>query len=585
MRKLSFKVSARTAKLIGQENFSNPEGAIIELVKNCYDADAKNCIVVYDILHQSVPEHVGKKDFESFYSKNKTVKASYKFSRGTYNILSDLNESVYSELERYFFSYNSIYIIDNGEGMTDDIIENQWMVIGTGNKEDNYISDDGRVKTGAKGIGRFALDRLGYNTEMWTIPKKDKKTGFNWKMDWTQFENYKKTINDINAELIPVKFNLKNKVLDIFNDNSRITNFLRNKTFSHGTIIKISGLKDNWTETNIASAYKSLEALIPPKELAIPFTVNLFYLQNEKGFGDVDTAYINEFDYKVESKYNSKNLTVSFTITRNELDIGRIKREYSYLFKKSKPPYDLKTLERKRFTYTKSLRELLKWDKLPHKEASLKRLGDFSFSFYFLKTQSSSKEEYPFKEINSSERKNVLERFGGIKIYRDSFRVRPYGDAGNDWLKLGERASQSPAGAGQRIGDWRVRPYQIAGLVTISRVANDTLIDKSDRGALVENESFDILTEVTKGIISEFELDRTKVLNPFYLDNKEREEAKRKEEIRIEAEKLADKIVAERNKVEEKILGHRTKGLFKEKIEEQERKSFKRIITEGLEKL
>ena len=49
MIKVPFKVSARAGKLLGRENFSNPEGAIIELVKNSYDADAKNCFVFFDI--------------------------------------------------------------------------------------------------------------------------------------------------------------------------------------------------------------------------------------------------------------------------------------------------------------------------------------------------------------------------------------------------------------------------------------------------------------------------------------------------------------------------------------------------------
>ena len=47
--KIPFKVSARTAKLIGLENFSTEEGAVIELVKNTYDADAKNCIIIFDL--------------------------------------------------------------------------------------------------------------------------------------------------------------------------------------------------------------------------------------------------------------------------------------------------------------------------------------------------------------------------------------------------------------------------------------------------------------------------------------------------------------------------------------------------------
>jgi len=50
MTKVSFTVSARTAKLIGQENFSTADGAIVELVKNGYDADARNCIIIFEIM-------------------------------------------------------------------------------------------------------------------------------------------------------------------------------------------------------------------------------------------------------------------------------------------------------------------------------------------------------------------------------------------------------------------------------------------------------------------------------------------------------------------------------------------------------
>ncbi len=59
--KIPFKVSARTAKLIGLENFSNEEGAIIELVKNTYDADAKNCIIIFDIKYSSILNDNGEK--------------------------------------------------------------------------------------------------------------------------------------------------------------------------------------------------------------------------------------------------------------------------------------------------------------------------------------------------------------------------------------------------------------------------------------------------------------------------------------------------------------------------------------------
>ncbi|MGB4774722.1 MAG: ATP-binding protein, partial [Daejeonella sp.] len=112
MSQIPFSVSARTAQLIGQQNFSTAEGAVIELVKNCYDADAKNSIILFDNSDTDLTNH-------------------------------------------------SLFIIDNGDGMTETIIRNHWMMIGTDNKEDEFETGSGRVKTGAKGIGRFALDRLG----------------------------------------------------------------------------------------------------------------------------------------------------------------------------------------------------------------------------------------------------------------------------------------------------------------------------------------------------------------------------------------------------------------------------------------
>lgn len=48
MAHIPFSVSARTARLIGRENVANAEGALIELVKNCYDADSKVVIVLID---------------------------------------------------------------------------------------------------------------------------------------------------------------------------------------------------------------------------------------------------------------------------------------------------------------------------------------------------------------------------------------------------------------------------------------------------------------------------------------------------------------------------------------------------------
>lgn len=584
MDKIPFQVSARTAKLIGQENFSNPEGATIELVKNSYDADAKNCLVVFDITWDTIPEGLSLKQFKEL-SENKIVEQSYKLQGKEYQLAENLTDNTLLQLRDFFFKDNAIYIADNGTGMDRNLILDQWMVIGTGNKEADYLSDDGRVKTGAKGIGRFALDRLGYDTAMWTSYRPTKKSPtFQWKMNWKQFDTPKLILSDVKADLTEINDDPHIILETDLNANPKIKKFLDTTNFSKGTLIKITGLKDNWTHSNLQSVFKSLEALIPPKELSIPFSVHFFHLQNHSEFGEVETAFFNDYDYKILADYNHKDLNVKFTFTRDELDLKKVEKDFKNIFKGKKSPYDLATIKKKKFTVTKSIFELAHWEENTTSKSELKKIGSFKFSFYYLKNQTSQKEEYPFKEVNSSGRKKILDRFGGVKIYRDSFRVRPYGDSGNDWLRLGERASQSPAGAGQRIGDWKVRPNQIAGLINISRIENANLVDKSDRGALVENETFVVFQNVIKAIIGYFELDRTMILNPFYLEGKVREKAQRDKEIREEAEKLADKIVEERKKVEEKLYG-RKPDLFKEKKELDEKASYKKIIQEGLDKI
>ena len=150
-RKLYFNVSARTAKLIGHENFANAEGAVIELVKNSYDADAPFCAVIFDL-----------KD--------------------------DMRNS-------------SVYIVDGGCGMNDHIIEHQWMTIGTDDKLVNSRSvSSGRIKSGAKGIGRFALNRLGKSSVMLTMPDGEDRI-YEWEVNWNDFERAGSTLYDVGASL------------------------------------------------------------------------------------------------------------------------------------------------------------------------------------------------------------------------------------------------------------------------------------------------------------------------------------------------------------------------------------------------
>lgn len=579
MSKLSFTVSARAAQLIGRQNFSTAEGAILELVKNSYDADAKLCFVIFDIIYETIPTNLNEEDFVTLQKEYSKISTFYIAENSRYKLNHQFIDS--EDLKNFFFSKNSIYIIDNGEGMDEDTIQNSWMVIGTGKKEYDFLSHNKRIKTGAKGIGRFALDRLGFFTEMWTNTEKKDSSLF-WKMDWRQFENVDKTISQIEATLESYNVDVKKKLLSNLNNDS-LSKLLNGNEFVIGTVIKISGLKDIWNDDALKAVFKSLEALIPPRELDIEFNVHLSHLQNPTNFGFVETAYFNDFDYKVVATYNSEKKQVNLSIHRDELDLQKVKTHYANLFEKQAFPYDLKTLESKNFEITKSIYELTKWEDNENNNLLFSDVGSFSFSFYFLKLQTSQKENYPYKEVNAAERKEILRRFGGVKIYRDSFRVRPYGDNGNDWLDLGERASQSPASAGQRVGDWRIRTYQIAGLINISRIENKNLADKSDRGGLIENSAFDTFKKIVLSIINDFEIDRSKILNPFYIDAEQKKEQKRKAEIQKEAEKIAHKIIETR----EKEIKQRTETFNFNQNErtEKDKNEYKELISKVLSKV
>ena len=74
--------------------------------------------------------------------------------------------------------------MDNGEGMTENIIRKHWMTIGNSSMKAPYVSRRGRIKTGAKGIGRFALDRISDQCQVWT------STGDSplaWDVSWNDF--------------------------------------------------------------------------------------------------------------------------------------------------------------------------------------------------------------------------------------------------------------------------------------------------------------------------------------------------------------------------------------------------------------
>src|ERR1700722_13772533 len=114
--KLNFTVDSALLSELGEKLVESSHLALVELVKNSYDADASKVIVRFQKNTKTGP---------------------------------------------------TIEIEDNGVGMNHDEVKNYWMRIATTNKVESNISKVfGRIKTGEKGIGRFCCRRLGNNLRL-----------------------------------------------------------------------------------------------------------------------------------------------------------------------------------------------------------------------------------------------------------------------------------------------------------------------------------------------------------------------------------------------------------------------------------
>ncbi|MEO8234615.1 MAG: ATP-binding protein [Flavobacterium sp.] len=536
--KIPFKVSARTAKLIGLENFSTEEGAVIELVKNTYDADASKCILIFDLKIK----------------KEKVIN----------------DEGVEIEIEKFEKENSCIYIIDNGIGMYDKIIQNQWMTIGTDDKLYEHTTEGGRIKTGAKGIGRFALNRLGMLTNMTSLPSvleievekeihedpsetpntkllpNSNNIGFEWTVDWKDFDKKGAIVSDVEAVLsVKDNVNLKHEYVNRFSSYPKIKELLEEVNFKSGTVIEITELNDEWNEDKLRKLFGNLEMLLPPEEQS-DFGIDLFLLGNLEEFGTLKRAFYDDYDYKLKATYNNENdKTLNIEISRNELDVDSLENRYTEVFDfdmMKNAPYKLEDFRKEKIVFDLPIEKLIS-EKVDKK--LLERVGKFDFTFYFLKnTISDDKEDgdlkkYPYKSINSANRKSWIKKFGGIKIFRDDFRIRPYGENGDDWLRLGERQAQSPGGVGQRLGGYKIRPNQIAGTIKISRLHNESFQDKSGREGIIENEEFELFKNILLDIIGLFEKDRNVVMyNLSQLHTNRNEEAETLRKAKEDVERI-----------------------------------------------
>jgi len=401
---LAFRISPRTMQMLGRENISSPRVAILELVKNAYDADASQVTV---------------------------------------------------QFRRASTENGSIVIEDDGEGMDFEELHDKWMVISIDNKLREPCTKHGRVKVGEKGIGRLGLDRLAKRTML--ITHRANADGMKLTIDWTRYEHDQGQLQEIEhpLEIVP-----------------------RKRGGRSGTTLRLTGLRDCWAYQDYEALYSGLSLLVPPFETELVDFKIVFDCDEAPDLSGVIASPMAAIaEYKLVSELSADG-EVHHTLTHRSGEIVEDSRQWHEAFD-GVAEDDRPACDPLRFTLYFYLREA----------SSLRGTG-----------------------IKKAELLHFLDRFQGVRIYRDSFRVMPYGDplSGGDWLGLNARRVRSPGGVRSSMGQWKLAENQVVGSIFITRQDNPNLYDQTNREGLVVNRAYYDLRGFVLHSIQFLELERQK---------------------------------------------------------------------------
>lgn len=527
MEKLEFRVGAKAAKLIGRENIAAVDGALIELVKNAYDADASCVYIRFNMPFPYILKNITIEYLEK-YLKPDEVKEIIKYYNQIGDNLErkdDLSEKDIESIQKILFSKNEIIVLDNGIGMTKKTMKTSWMNIAISDKEKYIYSPKGRIKTGAKGIGRFALEKLSTATKVFSKDKND--CLMEWNIDWNQFDGAD-LLNEIKATLDEKKETFYQIIIDKIGEIE--FNKIKKYNWDTGTMIVMTPTREEWNERLFQKVNNNMQSINPLGSVD-KFDI---YIQNE-----YDNEYnfvtnnleINDFDYRIRAEFDGKD-TIKLLLKRNEVDLNAklaIVKDVDKVYKFDLDEFWQREAFKNKNYHKEDYDKEIEIDIKAHKEIKsydvdkLKNVGPFSTTMYFLKGGNS--DDSIIKRVKVKNRKIITDKFSGIKIYRDKFKVRPYGEKGDgmyDWLDLGLRAQSSPAGIKHPDGRWRVLTYQLIGYVEISRKENPKLIDMANREGLSTNDEYYIFVQLLQAIIDKFEFDRQYVYREYgkWIDGK-----------------------------------------------------------------
>ncbi|ROR95925.1 histidine kinase/DNA gyrase B/HSP90-like ATPase [Salana multivorans] len=403
---------ARLLTMLGEQLIKNDRIALTELVKNSYDADATKVEI----------------RLEGFGPDLETLPGSH------------------------------IAVTDNGTGMSANVVREHWLNPATNVKAEKKRKGEsrtagGRVIQGEKGIGRFAMFKLGSSVELTTRSESESlevstklDIGFLDDREGPDDEPTLTYLDELQASVTvrpPIRFT----------DESEIG--------SHGTELIIRSLRSSWSWSSLENLHQDLLRLRPLRQLLTgdsgtdqrEFVIDYFVNgERPSSLKDPDELLENIAQHavlKVIGEYDSASN--SFTLTVNEED---------------------RTVE----LTSEEIRGLELYRRVSkERKAHQFKCGDFAFELMVFDLRPSAEAGYQLNPVDKDLIKNHR-----IYLYRDGVRVLPYGDPDDDWLQLD--TIRGTLGANRVLGN-----DQTIGFVYISQEGNPELRDKTNREGLIDS--------------------------------------------------------------------------------------------------
>lgn len=408
-----FRPRARVLQLLGDELIGSDRLAVFELVKNAYDADATNVRVLLDVAPGRPPK---------------------------------------------------ISISDDGEGMSYDVIRALWLSPGQDNRQKQRLDGQRtpvhrRLPLGEKGVGRFAVHKLGNRINL--ITRRAGCAECVVDIDW--------------AELI------KKPYLDeapVTIQERRAEVFTGDRT---GTLIEIHELRTQvWRRGEVRRLHSQVTSICSPFDEPSGFGVALEVPGREEWIADLP----NVADILERAIWK-----FSFSIDAGKFD-------WKYEFRET-PGLPLKA---------RVVEECNDEVKLPRarigsapksdlvaKEPLFAGIGPLRGVFYVYDRDLALRKLITLSRSVEA----FLDEAGGVRVYRDGIRVYNYGERGDDWLGLDLRRVNVPTR--------RISRNIIVGAIHLSLQGSPDLVEKTNREGFVDNDACRNLQDIVLGVLGTLE--------------------------------------------------------------------------------